>query len=37
MNAKSASSTVPTATGTSKKVHGILFTTTRSGSIPAGG
>ena len=31
MHAKSASKTAPTATGTSKKLKGILFTTTRSG------
>ena len=33
-NAKSTSGTTPTATETSKKLQGILFTTTRSGSIP---
>jgi len=37
MKAKSASKAAPSATGTIRKLHGKLFTTTRSGSIPAGG
>ena len=34
MNAKSASRIAPTATGTSKKLQDMLFTTTSSGSRP---
>ena len=35
--ANSVSSSAPMPTGTTKKLHGMLLTTTTSGSIPAGG